>query len=104
MGPVNVFQVSAKRTNVPGMKQFRPRRFMGYAFMRPYVPPYFYSPYGYGWVFYCLVCFFVRIFSAVAIPMVFCLSDMILLNMQEISQVQKAYAIQAILMILLLSW
>lgn len=47
-------QVLAKRTNVPGMKQFRARRFnpyMGYRFRRPYVPPYFYSPYGYGYVF-----------------------------------------------------
>ncbi|KAH7679692.1 Splicing factor RNPS1 SR protein [Dioscorea alata] len=46
-------KVLAKRTNVPGMKQFRPRRFnpyMGYRFRRPYVPPYFYSPYGYGLV------------------------------------------------------
>ncbi|XP_019182550.1 PREDICTED: polyadenylate-binding protein 2-like isoform X1 [Ipomoea nil] len=44
-------KVMPKRTNVPGMKQFRPRRFnpyMGYRFRRPYVPPYFYSPYGYG--------------------------------------------------------
>ncbi|KVI03162.1 Nucleotide-binding, alpha-beta plait [Cynara cardunculus var. scolymus] len=45
-------QVMAKRTNVPGMKQYRGRRFnpyMGYrGFRRPYVPPYFYSPYGYG--------------------------------------------------------
>ncbi|KAL6220106.1 hypothetical protein ACLB2K_007863 [Fragaria x ananassa] len=44
-------KVLPKRTNVPGMKQFRPRRFspyMGYRFRRPYVPPYFYSPYGYG--------------------------------------------------------
>ncbi|KAJ0981396.1 hypothetical protein J5N97_009651 [Dioscorea zingiberensis] len=44
-------KVLAKRTNVPGMKQFRPRRFnpyMGYRSRRPYVPPYFYSPYGYG--------------------------------------------------------
>ncbi|KAM7517483.1 hypothetical protein LguiB_016445 [Lonicera macranthoides] len=43
--------VNAKRTNVPGMKQYRGRRFnpyMGYRFRRPYVPPYFYSPYGYG--------------------------------------------------------
>ncbi|KAD3640200.1 hypothetical protein E3N88_29423 [Mikania micrantha] len=44
--------VMAKRTNVPGMKQYRGRRFnpyMGYrGFRRPYVPPYFYSPYGYG--------------------------------------------------------
>ncbi|KAJ6677951.1 EUKARYOTIC TRANSLATION INITIATION FACTOR 4B/4H [Salix viminalis] len=43
-------KVSPKRTNVPGMKQFRPRPFnpMGNRFRRPYVPPYFYSPYGYG--------------------------------------------------------
>ncbi|XP_019172258.1 PREDICTED: polyadenylate-binding protein 2-like isoform X1 [Ipomoea nil] len=44
-------KVMPKRTNVPGMKQFRPRRFnpyLSYGFRRPYVPPYFYSPYGYG--------------------------------------------------------
>ncbi|KAJ6929297.1 polyadenylate-binding protein 3-like isoform X2 [Populus alba x Populus x berolinensis] len=44
-------KVSPKRTNVPGLKQYRPRRinpYMGYRFRRPYVPPYFYSPYGYG--------------------------------------------------------
>ncbi|XP_072953799.1 polyadenylate-binding protein 2-like isoform X2 [Typha angustifolia] len=44
-------KVAAKRTNVPGMKQYRPRRFnpyLGYRFRRPYMPPYFYSPYGYG--------------------------------------------------------
>ncbi|XP_027335291.1 polyadenylate-binding protein 2-like [Abrus precatorius] len=44
-------KVMPKRTNVPGMKQFRPRRFnpyMGYRFRRPYPPPYFYSPYGNG--------------------------------------------------------
>uniref|UniRef100_A0A2P2JJY8 Polyadenylate-binding protein 3-like n=1 Tax=Rhizophora mucronata TaxID=61149 RepID=A0A2P2JJY8_RHIMU len=44
-------KVLPKRTNVPGMKQYRPRRFnpyMGYRPRRPYVPPYFYSPYGYG--------------------------------------------------------
>ncbi|XP_030455693.1 polyadenylate-binding protein 2 isoform X1 [Syzygium oleosum] len=44
-------KVLPKRTNVPGMKQYFPRRFnpyAGYRFRRPYVPPYFYSPYGYG--------------------------------------------------------
>jgi len=44
-------KINAKRTNVPGMKQFRGRRFnpyVGYGFRRPYVPPYLYSPYGYG--------------------------------------------------------
>ncbi|XP_055810974.1 polyadenylate-binding protein 2-like [Solanum dulcamara] len=45
-------KVMPKRTNVPGMKQFHPRRFnpyQPYGFRRPYAPaPYFYSPYGYG--------------------------------------------------------
>ncbi|KAL3621730.1 Polyadenylate-binding protein 2 [Castilleja foliolosa] len=41
-------KVMVKRTNVPGMKQFRGRRFNPYLAYgrRPYVPPYFYSPYG----------------------------------------------------------
>ncbi|KAL6513140.1 Polyadenylate-binding protein 2 [Orobanche gracilis] len=45
-------KISAKRTNVPGMKQFRPRRsnpFMGYRARTPCMAaPYMYSPYGYG--------------------------------------------------------
>ncbi|XP_031397380.1 polyadenylate-binding protein 3 isoform X2 [Punica granatum] len=44
-------KVLPKRTNVPGMKQYFPRRFnpyMGYRFRRPYATPNFYSPYGYG--------------------------------------------------------
>ncbi|KFK25338.1 hypothetical protein AALP_AA8G099700 [Arabis alpina] len=44
-------KVSPKRTNVPGMKQYHPGRFnpsMGYRYRRPFVPPYMYSPYGYG--------------------------------------------------------
>ncbi|XP_021863611.1 polyadenylate-binding protein 2 isoform X2 [Spinacia oleracea] len=46
-------KVTAKRTNVPGMKQFRARRpspFMGgYGFRGAYpATPYFYPPYGYG--------------------------------------------------------
>ncbi|MED6157954.1 Polyadenylate-binding protein 2 [Stylosanthes scabra] len=44
-------KVLPKRTNVPGMKQYRPRRYnpyMSFGFRRPYPPPYFYSPYGYG--------------------------------------------------------
>ncbi|KAG5025375.1 hypothetical protein JHK86_021289 [Glycine max] len=43
-------KVLPKRTNVPGMKQYRPRCFnpyMAYGFRRPYTP-YLYSPYGYG--------------------------------------------------------
>ncbi|KAK8952541.1 hypothetical protein KSP39_PZI003456 [Platanthera zijinensis] len=44
-------KVLPKRTNVPGLRQYRPRRFnpfSGYRFRRPYIPPYIYSPYGYG--------------------------------------------------------
>ncbi|XP_042015596.1 polyadenylate-binding protein 2-like isoform X2 [Salvia splendens] len=45
-------KVSAKRTNVPGMKQFRPRRSnpqMGYRSRTPFMAaPYIFSPYGYG--------------------------------------------------------
>ncbi|KAJ0764580.1 putative RNA recognition motif domain, nucleotide-binding alpha-beta plait domain superfamily [Helianthus annuus] len=45
-------KVAAKRTNVPGMKQFRGRRvnpYLGFNPRRPYMagPP-MYSPYGYG--------------------------------------------------------
>ncbi|OWM82184.1 hypothetical protein CDL15_Pgr001758 [Punica granatum] len=49
-------KVLPKRTNVPGMKQYFPRRFnpyMGYRFRRPYATPNFYSPYGYGYVYCC---------------------------------------------------
>ncbi|KAM0034348.1 putative RNA recognition motif domain, nucleotide-binding alpha-beta plait domain superfamily [Helianthus debilis subsp. tardiflorus] len=45
-------KVAAKRTNVPGMKQFRGRRpnpYLGSYPRRPYMPgPSYYSPYGYG--------------------------------------------------------
>ncbi|KAK7412147.1 hypothetical protein VNO78_03596 [Psophocarpus tetragonolobus] len=46
-------KVTAKRTNIPGMKQYRPRRsnpYMGgFRGRAPYAPPPFiYSPYGYG--------------------------------------------------------
>ncbi|KAI7725270.1 hypothetical protein M8C21_026068 [Ambrosia artemisiifolia] len=43
--------VAAKRTNVPGMKQFRGRRanpYLGFNPRRPFMPP-MYSPYGYGY-------------------------------------------------------
>lgn len=49
------WQVTAKRTNVPGMKQFRPRRpsnpYMGFRGRTPYAPPFAYAPapYGYGY-------------------------------------------------------
>nr|KJB79641.1 hypothetical protein B456_013G060100 [Gossypium raimondii] len=42
-------KVTAKRTNIPGMKQYRPRR--SNPFMRPrgpFMAPYFFAPYGYG--------------------------------------------------------
>lgn len=44
-------KVSAKRTNVPGMKQYRGRRpnpYFGFPYSRPFMPPPFYGPYGYG--------------------------------------------------------
>ncbi|KAL0721497.1 hypothetical protein Bca4012_036096 [Brassica carinata] len=45
-------KVLPKRTNVPGLKQFRGSRrfnpYMGYRFRRPFMSPYMYSPYGYG--------------------------------------------------------
>ncbi|PSS32457.1 Polyadenylate-binding protein [Actinidia chinensis var. chinensis] len=45
-------KVSAKRTNVPGMKQYRGRRpnpYMGFRSRRPFVPgPSFFPSYGYG--------------------------------------------------------
>ncbi|XP_021640137.1 polyadenylate-binding protein 1 isoform X3 [Hevea brasiliensis] len=44
-------KVSAKRTNIPGMKQYRGRRPNPYGFRsrRPFMPaPPFYPPYGYG--------------------------------------------------------
>ncbi|XP_020242554.1 polyadenylate-binding protein 2-like, partial [Asparagus officinalis] len=44
-------KVSAKRTNVPGMKQYRGRRaspYMGFRSRRPYMPPPFYAPFAYG--------------------------------------------------------
>ncbi|KAK9713486.1 hypothetical protein RND81_06G030300 [Saponaria officinalis] len=44
-------KVSPKRTNMPGMKQYRGRRFnpyMAFRPRRPFPPPYFYNPYGYG--------------------------------------------------------
>ncbi|XP_065870341.1 polyadenylate-binding protein 3-like isoform X2 [Euphorbia lathyris] len=44
-------KVTVKRTNVPGMKQFHPRRsnpYMGFPPRGAHMPPYFFSPYGYG--------------------------------------------------------
>ncbi|GAA0154428.1 hypothetical protein Leryth_027030 [Lithospermum erythrorhizon] len=44
-------KVSAKRTNVPGMKQYRGRRpdpYFGFGSRRPYMPVPYFPPYGYG--------------------------------------------------------
>ncbi|KAK4845690.1 hypothetical protein QYF36_007921 [Acer negundo] len=44
-------KVTAKRTNIPGMKQYRPRRPQPFMANQPrgvFVAPYMYSPYGYG--------------------------------------------------------
>ncbi|KAG9452534.1 hypothetical protein H6P81_005438 [Aristolochia fimbriata] len=44
-------KVSAKRTNIPGMKQFRGRRpspYPGFRGRRPFMPAPFFPPYGYG--------------------------------------------------------
>ncbi|KAG5581058.1 hypothetical protein H5410_051685 [Solanum commersonii] len=45
-------KVSAKRTNVPGMKPYRARRpnpYMGFRGRTPFMPaPYFFPPFGYG--------------------------------------------------------
>lgn len=51
-------QVSAKRTNVPGMKQYRGRRPNPFfRSRRPFMPgPAFFPPYGYGWA-WKFVCF-----------------------------------------------
>ncbi|MBA0716925.1 hypothetical protein Golax_004777, partial [Gossypium laxum] len=43
-------KVTAKRTNIPGMKQYRPRRSNPFMQPRdPFMAPYFFSPYGYGY-------------------------------------------------------
>nr|ACU16641.1 unknown [Glycine max] len=41
-------KVSAKRTNVPGMKQYFGRRPAGFRSRRPFMPAPFFPPYGYG--------------------------------------------------------
>lgn len=41
-------KVSAKRTNIPGMKQYRGRASPYTSFQTSYMPPPFYPPYGYG--------------------------------------------------------
>ncbi|KVI07065.1 Nucleotide-binding, alpha-beta plait [Cynara cardunculus var. scolymus] len=47
-------KVAAKRTNIPGMKQFRGRRpnpYLGFRSRRPFMPgPPMFPPYGYGYV------------------------------------------------------
>ncbi|KAL2343809.1 hypothetical protein Fmac_005094 [Flemingia macrophylla] len=44
-------KVTAKRTNIPGMKQYRPRRpnpYLGFRGRPPYATPFPYAPFGYG--------------------------------------------------------
>ncbi|WVY97472.1 hypothetical protein V8G54_029623 [Vigna mungo] len=41
-------KVSAKRTNVPGMKQYYGRRPTGFRSRRPFMPAPFFPPYSYG--------------------------------------------------------
>jgi len=55
---MDVLQVTAKRTNIPGMKQYRPRRpnpYQGFRGRAPYAPPFAYAPFGYGYVIF--ICF-----------------------------------------------
>lgn len=93
----NNVQVAAKRTNVPGLKQFHPRRFnpyMGYPTRRPYMPPYFPPPYAYGLVHFspslslCIACCYASRRDGFQ-----CFS----LIFQEDAQVQKANAVPAFL-------
>ncbi|KAG6746280.1 hypothetical protein POTOM_050814 [Populus tomentosa] len=69
-------KVSAKRTNVPGMKQYRGRRPSPYGFrsQRAFMPAAFYPAYGYGPLFHSVI------FLA-----------------EKSSKVQETYAVQAIL-------
>ncbi|MCH95640.1 polyadenylate-binding protein 1, partial [Trifolium medium] len=45
---VEFVEVSAKRTNVPGLKQYFGRRPAGFRARRPFMPSPFYPPYAYG--------------------------------------------------------
>lgn len=59
---LDIFQVTAKRTNIPGMKQYRPRRTInpymgGFRGRTPYAPPFIYSPYGYGYTLHSILQF-----------------------------------------------
>ncbi|KAK8492395.1 hypothetical protein V6N11_037010 [Hibiscus sabdariffa] len=46
--------VTAKRTNIPGMKPYHPRRSNPFMQPRdPYMAPYFFFPYGYGYASRC---------------------------------------------------
>ncbi|WVZ24098.1 hypothetical protein V8G54_002642, partial [Vigna mungo] len=58
-------KVTAKRTNIPGMKQYRPRRpnpYQGFRGRAPYAPPFAYAPFGYGYVVF--ISFFSRDISS----------------------------------------
>ncbi|KAI5398112.1 Polyadenylate-binding protein 1 [Lathyrus oleraceus] len=49
-------KVSAKRTNVPGLKQYFGRRPAGFRARRPFMPSPFFPPYGYGRVLVRPIC------------------------------------------------
>ncbi|KAF9625418.1 hypothetical protein IFM89_022576 [Coptis chinensis] len=83
-------KVSAKRTNVPGMKQFRGRRASpfvgGFRGRRPFMPTPFFSPYGYGVAHHLYD----------SLPSSCVVGSQ--LKEQQSSKVQEANAIQAILL------
>lgn len=90
-----IFQVTAKRTNIPGMKQYRPRRpnpYMGFRGRTPYAPPFAYSPYGYGCVL--LSPYFFNVFYLCCN----CRLTALFYWLQKGSKVQNANAIQPLLL------
>lgn len=85
------------------MKQHRPRRpnpFMAYQPRGAVIPPYFYSPYGYGYAFLTiaitcnnlfLLCDVIKILTSMEIGTFFLL-------LQESSKVQNVNALQSLLL------
>lgn len=92
----------AKRTNVPGMKQFRPRRFnpyAGYRYRRPFPAPYMYSPYGYGSVL-CLPHLLLLLISTPYITVLELKIHPIYIfaSLQKVPEVQKGNTLHALLL------
>lgn len=92
----------AKRTNVPGMKQFRPRRFNpypGYRYRRPFPAPYMYSPYGYGSVL-CLPHLLLLLISTPYITVLELKIHPIYIfaSLQKVPEVQKGNTLHALLL------